>query len=39
MSAGLVAVTLYFAIALFAMLALCRAASRGDRPMAPSRSV
>jgi hypothetical protein len=39
MSAGLVAVTLYFAIALFAMLALCRAASRGDRPMSSTRTV
>jgi hypothetical protein len=33
MSTGLIAITVYFVIALAIMIAFCRAAARGDRAM------
>ncbi len=38
MSAGFVALIVYLAIAFVAMLAFCRAAARGDRPMDKQRA-
>jgi hypothetical protein len=37
MSAGLIAVTVYFVMALAVMIAFCRAAAHGDRRMDDTR--
>jgi hypothetical protein len=38
MSAGFIAAIVYFLMAVFVLVAFCRAAARGDRPMDHGRS-
>jgi hypothetical protein len=38
MSTGLIAVTVYFIMALVVMISFCRAAARGDRTMDENRT-